>query len=52
MVHSIAERSEAEGRSWSRLPYMRAEVRDSIRGWSIESFVDQNDLSKLCNRKI
>lgn len=36
MVDSIAELSKAEGRAWSRLPYMSAEVRDSLRGWQIE----------------
>lgn len=36
MVDSIAELSAAEGRAWSRLPYMSAEVRDSLRGWQIK----------------
>lgn len=41
MVESIAERSQAEGRAWSRLPYMSAEARDSIRGWQIETDIDR-----------
>lgn len=32
MVDVIGELSAAEGRAWSRLPYMSAEVRDSLRG--------------------
>lgn len=32
MVETIAELSKAEGRASSRLPYMSAEVRDSLRG--------------------
>lgn len=37
MVDTIAELSKAEGRAWSRLPYMSAEVRDSLRGLQIEN---------------
>ncbi|XP_037029322.1 myrosinase 1-like [Bradysia coprophila] len=34
MVEVINELSKKEGRAWSRLPYMSAEVRDSLRGKS------------------
>lgn len=53
MVDSIAELSRAEGRAWSRLPYMSAEVRDSLRGWQNEkNLILFSLINKFVNRKV